>query len=235
MKSRIVRISAFCLLLLSFNQSLFSQDTIQASKSLYLGFEPFSFAMGTKGLFVDYRVNDILVYNFYAAYHNWWTNKDEIPENGKYPLSDYYLASKGPVFRAGLGIILSKNDFQFSQVIVRPELTYKYLTYDNKCFYKGSNGLSSSIRQLRSFKSNYFALNVIFGLGHFNDSFKQMSFEWFVGPGMAMAFEEKVLKGSNNGGSCTDETLNKQINETVFYPSIRFGVQIGFMLFEKEK
>jgi len=56
-----------------------------------------------------------------------------------------------------------------------------------------------------------------------------------VGPGMAMAFEEKVLKGSNNGGSCTDETLNMQINETVFYPSIRFGVQIGFMLFEKEK
>lgn len=232
MKKWIVRFSVLCLLVTFHNESLVSQET---NKSLYLGFEPFSFALGSKGLFLDYRPHENLVYNFYAAYQSWWVNKDEIPENGKYPLSDYYLASQGPVFRAGIGIILSQNDFQFSQVLIRPELTYKYLTYNNKCFHHGSNGLNSTLRQLRSFKSNYFALNLIFGFGHFDDSFKIMSFEWFIGPGLAMALEEKTLESQGASGSCADEFLNEQTNKTVFYPSIRFGVQIGFMLFEKEK
>jgi hypothetical protein len=205
------------------------------NKSIYIGFEPFSFALGTKGLFFDYRVNEMFIYNLYAGYHSWWKNNDDIRENGQYPLSDYYLASKGPVFRASIGFVLSKNDFQFSQVIIRPELTYKYLTYDNKCFYEGSNGLSSTPRQLRSFKSNYLALNIIFGFGHFDDSFKQMSFEWFIGSGLAMAFEEKTLPENSSGSSCLNESSNKQINETVFYPSIRFGVQIGFNVFMSEE
>ncbi len=119
--------------------------------------------------------------------------------------------------------------------MIRPELTYKYLNYENKCFYDGSNGLSSTPRQLRSFRSNYFALNVVFGFGHFDDSFKKMSFEWFIGPGLAMAFEEKTLISQGASGNCSDEALDEQVNKTVFYPSVRFGVQVGFMLFEKEK
>jgi hypothetical protein len=214
---------------------LFSFQVINAQesnkKSIYLGFEPFSFALGTKGLFLDYRAKDKFIYNFYAGYHSWWTNNDEIRENGKYPLSDYYLASFGPVFRTSFGFVFSKNDFQFSEVIVRPELTYKYLTYNTKCFYNGSNGLSSTPRQLRSFKSNYLALNIVFGFVHFDDSFKQMSFEWFIGSGLAMAFEEKISPENTSGNNCIKEIPNERTHETVFYPSIRFGVQIGFNVF----
>ncbi len=106
-------ISSFCFLFLFFGQPIFPQGNRQNSKSLYIGFEPFTFAIGTKGLFLDYRVNDKIVYNFYGAYQSWWVNRDEIPENGKYPLSDYYLASRGPVFRAGLGLFCQKTIFSF--------------------------------------------------------------------------------------------------------------------------
>ena len=55
MKSK-SRILVFLLLLVSICTSL-AQDAENDSKSLYLGIEPFSFALGYKGGFVDYKVN----------------------------------------------------------------------------------------------------------------------------------------------------------------------------------
>ncbi len=215
--------------------SLTAQEKEISKKSLYMGIEPFSFAVGYKGGFIDYRVNDKYVFNFYAGYYGWWFRNNEIKGFEKTRISDNYLASKGPVFRFGMGIVLSENPFRFSQVLFRPELTYKYLSYDNTCFYYGSNGLSGTYREVRTYKSNYFAINAIFGFNHYSDSFEEISYEWFIGPGLGIAYEDMTIhcKGSNcYAGMVNCDEHSSGIH---FYPSIRFGVQIGFKLYSKKQ
>jgi hypothetical protein len=215
--------------------TLSAQETENHKKSLYIGIEPFSFAIGYKGGFVDYRLNDKYVFNFYAGYYGWWFHYYETRGMEKTRFSDYYLASKGPVFRLGVGFVLSENKFRFSQVLFRPELTYKYLSYDNVTFYYGSNGLSGTYRETRSFSSNYFAINAIFGFNHYSDSFEEVSYEWFIGPGLGIAYEDMTILCKGSSCSAGKVNCNEHSSGIHFYPSIRFGVQIGFKIFSSKK
>ncbi len=233
MKSK-SRILVFLLLLVSICTSL-AQDSENDSKSLYIGIEPFSFALGYKGGFVDYRLNDKYIFNFYAGYFGWWFHYNETRGIKKTRLSDNYLASKGPVIRFGMGFVLSENKFRFSQVLFRPEITYKYLSYDNKCFYYGSSGLSGTYREVRSYESNYFAVNAIFGFIHYSDSFEEVSYEWFIGPGLGVAYEDMTILCKGSRCSAGKVNCNEQSSGIHFYPSIRFGVQIGFKIYNSKK
>ncbi len=228
MKNKIIFIT--CLIFFSF-YTLSAQEKEISNKSIYLGLEPFSLAIGSKGLFLDYRVNNKYIFNFYAGYYSWWVNRQEIKEFEGTRFSDYYLASRGPVLRFGMGFVLSENKFRFSQVILRPELTYKYLSYDNKLFYYGSNGLGGTYREVRSFKSNYFSVHAIFGFSHFSDSFEEISFNWFIGPGLGIAYEDMHILCKGSGCNVGEVNCDEHTTGIHFYPSLRFGVQIGFILF----
>ena len=232
MKKRIIFI--FCLFFI-FSYALTAQEKETNKKSLYIGIEPFSFAVGYKGGFVDYRVNDKYIFNFYAGYYGWWFHFNEIKGFEKTRLSDNYLAPKGPVIRFGMGFVLSENKFRFSQVLFRPEITYKYLSYDNKCFYYGSNGVSGTYREVRSYESNYFAVSAIFGFNHYSDSFKEVSIKWFIGPGLGIAYEDMTILCKGSSCSAGKVNCNEQSGGIHFYPSIRFGVQIGFKIYNSKK
>ncbi len=234
MKSRFKYFALITIFLTIFVNSITAQEQTKNNKSLYLGIEPFSFAVGYKGGFIDYRLNDKYVFNFYAGYYGWWFRKDEIQQWEKTRISDNYLAPKGPVIRLGVGIVLSENKYRFSQVLIRPEITYKYLYYDDKLFYYGSNGLSGARRQVRSFRSNYFAVNAVFGFNHYSDSFKEVSYEWFIGPGLGIAYEDMTIHCKGSDCNIGEVNCNEHTEGIHFYPSIRFGVQIGFIIFSSK-
>jgi hypothetical protein len=212
-----------------------AQNTDTYSTSVYIGLEPLMWVIGEKGGYIDYSVSEKLILQSYVAYQSWWKNYDEIKEFENTRFSDYILASRGWVFRFSPSYIFSRNEFQFSQVLLKPELTYKHLSYDNKCFYKDSNGIGTQPRQLRSFKSDYFAFHAIFSHRHFDSSYEDVPVEWFIGPGIGIAFEETHQISEGYSGNCTDEVLDIHTKETQFYYSIRFGVRFGVRVFESKK
>lgn len=232
MKTRGVLIFIILIFVIS---GIYSQTTDSFKSSVYIGLEPLMWAIGEKGGYIDYSVSEKIILQGYVAYQSWWKDNQEIQQYDYSYISDYILAPHGWVFRFSPSYIFSKNEFQFSQTLLKPELTYKHLSYDNKCFYTGSNGMNGIPRQLRSFKSDYFAFHAIFSYRSFGSSYEDVPIEWFIGPGFAFAFEEKHIISEGNSGNCTDEVIDTYTKETQFYYSIRFGLRFGVRVFEAKK
>lgn len=214
--------------------SLYAQKTERFHSTIYIGVEPFMWVIGEKGGFIDYSITDKSLLQFSIAYQSWWWKNNEIQQFDNTYITDYLLASSGWVFRFSPANIVKKNEFSFSRLLLKPEFTYKHLSYDDKCFYSGSNGMNDNLRQLRSFKSNYFAFQAIIAHRHFGSSYEEIPVEWFIGPSLAIGFEEKNLISEGYSGNCTDVALNKITKETRFYYSIRFGLRFGFKIFESK-
>jgi len=229
------RVGLFLLLLVFFIPRILAQNTDTFKSSIYVGLEPFQWIIGEKGGYIDYLVSEKLILQGYVAYQSWWKNNDEIQEFERSWFSDYVLASQGWVFRISPSYIFSRNEFQFSQTLLKPEFTYKQLSYDNKCFYKDSQGIGSQPRQLRSFKSDYFAFHAIFSYRKFDSSYEDIPIEWFIGPGIAIANENMHIISKGYSGNCTDEMVDEYTKETKFYYSIRLGFRFGFRVFESKK
>jgi len=208
-----------------------AQETGSSSKSLYLGIEPIMWVIGEKGGSIDYSVNDKFILQLYIAHYGWWWSSNEIKQFKIGYISDYILASKGPVVRFGSAFVISQNDLRISQTLLKPELTYKYMSYSNKCFYEGSGGSSYSYRQLRSFNSNVFGFNIVFVYRRCDSSDWDIPVEWFVGPGFQLAFEQMNLLDEGYSSVSPEPLLNEETSVTKFYPSLRFGVRLGFRVF----
>ncbi len=198
---------------------------------MYLGIEPFMWVIGEKGGCIDFSVNDKFILQLYAAHYGFWWSPNEIQQFKIEYISDYILASKGPVVRFGSAFILSQNDLNISQTLLKPELIYKNMSYNNKCFHEGSGGSSYSYRQLRSFKSEVIGLHLIFVYRRCDSSDWDIPVEWFVGPGFQLAFEQRILLDEGYSSVSPEPLLNEKTNETKIYPSLRFGVRVGFRVF----
>jgi hypothetical protein len=136
------------------------------------------------------------------------------------------------VVRFGIDYILKNNAIKISKLIFRPELTYKYLWYSQKCFHEGTGGSSYDLMQLRSIKSHVIGLSAELAYRHCDSSEWDIPIEWFIGPGFLVAFEEKHLLGEGSG-VCPSPEFDQKTRITKVYPSLRLGVRIGFRIFER--
>jgi hypothetical protein len=230
MKSNLNSAFLFVLLIIA-TLNLTAQKTETDNKTLWFGIEPFMLLMGEKGGFIGYSANDKLGFQLYAAHYGWWWSKGDVRQMKWHYLSDYIFAAKGPVIRLSAEYLLSDNPMKISKALFRPEITYKYLSYENTCFHEGSGGSSYDLFQLRSMRSHVAGIHAEFVYKHCDSSEWDLPLEWFIGPGILMIFEQKHLLGENYG-ICPVAEFDEKTVSTLIYPSLRFGLRIGLKIFE---
>ncbi|MBM3435602.1 MAG: hypothetical protein FJY07_05210 [Bacteroidetes bacterium] len=219
-------------LLSSISHSFQAQEAGYEPRDFYIGIEPFLVLSGEKGVHIQAGINEKISYQLYGAWYSWWWQKNHVKQWNWGYLSDYILAAKGPVLRMGSQIVLKNNPFKIARLILMPEFTYKHLTYNGKCFQEGG-GSSYSPTRLQSFKSDVAGLDFQLVYRYCDSSEWDLPVEWFFGPGLLLALEEKHLLGQDTG-ICPSQEFDIKTTKTSFYPTVRFGVRVGIKIAGKD-